>query len=465
MLGTTKQRIVLDLPADESLLTAYRSGDRGAIWQSLRTYLGFPHPVIAGAVPDDLQYPSLDYQLVPGDDMPLPPELLQLAPERLLYVLFADPDQVPGLVANLPRDARAFQDLPIDSFDNWCPSSDWPAFFATRARADALIRAEELARLGLRGRDVNVVMVDQGLSRTRLQQLFPGVSLGFGVTTSVGETQPFKAKPDGHGTMVARNVLSLAPEARLFDVALLPPQIDDVKGYISRALGWLYLVRFIVSVSKGLNLYPGPWVFCNAWGIYDSRTDGGPHPYTTDPNNSYNLAVTAIDMDGHDQVFAAGNGGQFCPVWRCGPDDRGWGRSILGANSHPHVLTVGAARADGVWIGYSSQGPGQPLFLPLQGHGNLVEKPDISAPSQFVEPEDSRALNSGTSAACGLGVGAIAALRSGAPGSALATCAMRDLLRRTASPRGGPWEPRLGYGILDLGEAVNNLSAKAPATS
>ncbi|WP_431267994.1 S8 family serine peptidase [Dankookia sp. P2] len=115
----------------------------------------------------------------------------------------------------------------------------------------------------------------------------------------------------------------------------------------------------------------------NAWGIWDTSQDD-PHPklnYARNLNHPLNKRVAALDGKGIDQVFAAGNRGQFCPPTRCGPQDRGPGRSIHGANSHPRVLTVGAVRADGLWVGYSAEGPG----------ALAAAKPDLCAPTLFRE--------------------------------------------------------------------------------
>jgi hypothetical protein len=212
-----------------------------------------------------------------------------------------------------------------------------------------------------------------------------------------------------------------------------------------------------ISVGGHKKKFPGPWVFCNAWGMYDRRFEAIPGEYSGNPNHLFNRLIK--DVTGtlrHDAIFAAGNCGTFCPNERCGPNDRGIGQSILGANSHRAVLTVGAVRADGIWLGYSSQGPGQPRFR--RPGTTRVEKPDLCAPSHFVEVDDGAWLNSGTSAACGVVTGAVAALRSGFVGkSKPSTEKLREALRQTAAPAGGGWNPRLGHGILDLQAAVTKL--------
>jgi hypothetical protein len=166
-----------------------------------------------------------------------------------------------------------------------------------------------------------------------------------------------------------------------------------------------------------------------------------------------NLITRAVQDNGLDVVFAAGNCGQFCPSQRCGGLDRGPGHSIWGANAHPLVITVGAVRSDETWLGYSSQGPG-PEHL-------AVEKPDICAPSQFCETYDAASLSSGSSASCALTAGAVAALR-GNPKWDQATVtpeAMRAALMGSARKPVGPagWDNRLGYGILDAAATITAL--------
>ena len=368
-----------------------------------------------------------------------------------------------GAVAKSPL-AVAGTDLSLGGFDNWCPQEGWPPLFHTRRRAADLIHADALADKGLFGAGANVVLVDTGYSKARLAPLFPGATLGHGwpvLALPGGSTSlprlPGLAEPRSHGTVVARNVLELAPQARIFDLPTVPERITDVLLYLNVVIAFYLWVITDIDVGIVQSRCPGPWVFCNAWGIYDRRLESIPGQYTNNPTHLFNELIEAVSGSlNHDVVFAAGNCGTFCPNERCGPNDRGIGKSILGANSHPAVLTVGAVRADGLWLGYSSQGPGQPGFLPKSKPGSLlVEKPDLCAPSHFVEIDDSAWLSSGTSAACGVAAGAVVALRSGfATGAQPTTEELREALRQTASPAGGAWNRRLGHGILNLRAAV-----------
>jgi subtilisin family serine protease len=152
--------------------------------------------------------------------------------------------------------------------------------------------------------------------------------------------------------------------------------------------------------------------------------------------------------DGHDVVFGAGNCGEFCPSSRCGPGVQGPGNSIFGANSHPKVLTVGAVNPDKMWLGYSSQGPGQ---------SNLdTNKPDLCAPSEFVENTDAGTANTGTSVSCALAAGVIACLRSrGGPASVPPDELKRILIQTTSDGQG--WNGMTGHGILNAKKAYDAL--------
>jgi subtilisin family serine protease len=199
----------------------------------------------------------------------------------------------------------------------------------------------------------------------------------------------------------------------------------------------------------------------NPWGIYDRRSEYPLGGYTENPLNLFNLLVAVAVLQDIDVVFAAGNCGQFCPDNRCGERDRGPAHSIWGANSLEPVLTVGAVRADDMWLGYSSQGPGQPR-LALG-----AEKPDLCAASQFCEDDDAFSINSGTSAACGLAGGVVAALRSRWDTSSVPPRRLKQILNQTARrPVGVPWSrslrERLGHGVLDAKAVFDELAGLYP---
>jgi subtilisin family serine protease len=117
-----------------------------------------------------------------------------------------------------------------------------------------------------------------------------------------------------------------------------------------------------------------------------------------------------------------------------------------------------------LWLGYSSQGPGQPGFAVF---GPLArDKPDLCAPSQFCETLDAYTTNGGTSAASALAAGVIAALRSNpqwspsaVPPEKLKTILNASARKTTGSPG---WNNRFGNGILDAAAAVQQLQQLPP---
>ncbi|MFC7737300.1 S8 family serine peptidase [Roseomonas sp. GCM10028921] len=464
-------RVMLELPNDPDLREAYRAALSGPSTGMAGLRLRLSRAIDLGGIPFAIvSLPSLTRSFQPSRRHA---ELLGTAPrsaeERLPPLVFSLEVEEPAALERLVAAARAVQgaragiDLPIAAFDSWCPGQDRPPLFHTREAALALIGAPALAAHAppLRGEDVNVVVVDLGLNPSALAAFAPGVNLVGAWAVPQGGLPEWRGAPgdppfDGHGAMVARNLLSLAPAARLFDFPLLPDRVNDVVGWTSWAQAALNEVRADI---KGLlaPLFPGPWVLCNAWGVYDRRQEGvppdDPANYTGNPEHPLNALVADLDsVAGYDQVFAAGNGGQFCPHPLCGPGDTGPGNSILGANSHGAVLTVGAVRADGMWIGYSSQGPGQPGFR--EAGASFSAKPDLCAPSHFAEAGDAAALSTGTSAACGLVAGAVAALRgAGSPCAALSPAGLREHLRSHASrppDAAAGFDLRYGRGILNL---------------
>src|SRR5205823_9370499 len=127
------------------------------------------------------------------------------------------------------------------------------------------------------GHGVNVVVVDEGFSKALLQVRHPGFAYGGGWIVNQ-PTMPVRLPGapvdlNGHGTMIARNIPSIAPRARLFDFPMLPERITNVGGYMLWAYAAFLFVLATIVLWRRLNLVPGPWVFSNAWGIYDRRLE------------------------------------------------------------------------------------------------------------------------------------------------------------------------------------------------
>ena len=259
--------------------------------------------------------------------------------------------------------------------------------------------------------------------------------------------------------MIVRNILDIAPEVAIFDCPMLPPRIAGLRQFLSHAdAAYARMLADIRYLRERDARWRGPWIFVNAWTIYDRQSEHPLGDYTDNPHHRFNRLVARAVDEACDVVFCAGNCGQFSPSARCGAHDRGPGCSIYGANSHPSVLTMGAVRVDGLWLGYSSQGPGQPQLA--------HEKPDLCAPSQFAETYDAGMGNTGSSAACALAAGVVAALRSRWNAQAIPPDALKGILMASArKTEGGAWNGRVGRGVLDAAAAFQAATEHRSARS
>jgi hypothetical protein len=341
--------------------------------------------------------------------------------------------------------------------DHWCPGVANLAVFGHRKDARRTVKASALKSLGLLGQRVNVAIIDEGLDKTQIPAKNWGGGLDHFLDTGLDQ-RAGAALRTSHGMMIARSILDLAPEARLYDVPAVPLSTTPVPVFVSTMHAAYDSLVHVIRQLRLMAQWSGPWVLVNAWGIFDTRTDpSGSYTRNLEPQGHpmINLVTSAVQDDRLDIVFAAGNCGQFCPSLRCGSLDRGPGHSIWGANAHPLVITVGAVRSDETWVGYSSQGPGPETLA--------VEKPDLCAPSQFCENGDAASLSSGTSASCAMTAGVVAALR-GNPAwdqASITPEALRAALIGSARKPAGPtgWDGRMGFGILDAAAAIDRLSA------
>jgi hypothetical protein len=411
---------------------------------------------------------SLDWQAkltqkVPGE---LP------APERLSVSLdIADPADLKQFrravedANNVVGDAAPVlgvgADLSLAESEYFCPASVDQLLFGDRNAAAALTRSKLLQQRGLTGRGVNIVVIDEGFDAAEVS------NFGGGLVNINNGVQP-GATTRGHGLMMVRNIVDAAPDATFYDVPLIPARISNVAGFISDALGGFTQLKQLIEFLSQLAIPPwdGPWILVNAWSIFDRSTEHPHGDYTENPHHPLNVLIDELVDDGIDIIFAAGNCGQFCPDRRCGQLDVGPGNSIFGANSHRRVLTTGAVRTDALWVGSSSEGPGQPCLS--------RRKPDLCAPSYFREVGDafvgnlnepfvgdtgsSYIASTGTSAACGLTAGIVAAIRSGWDQTILPPDKLRYVLNQKARKTEGPnWNERLGHGIIDVGATLAAL--------
>ena len=103
------------------------------------------------------------------------------------------------------------------------------------------------------------------------------------------------------------------------------------------------------------------------------------------------------------------------------------------------VLSIAGVDVNKSRVGYSSQGPGR----------LNAEKPDIASYTHFagsgVYPADG-----GTSAACPVAAGVVAAIRSKYPTSKLSPLQLRSLLFKSAEDKSGTgFDYDYGWGIID----------------
>src|SRR5438067_10215656 len=298
-----------------------------------------------------------------------------------------------------------------------------------------LLSAPALAEAGLDGSGVRVAVVDSGInveflrSRGRSPTLDAAASWAPPrVPTAAGE------HPVAHGSMCAFDVGIAAPNATLLDFAILAGAtsiagaLSDAVAAYGRLLG---LLRDEQAALPAL-------VVTNSWGVFDPGTDfavGSPSNYTDNPRHPFNVIVASLEAAGADILFAAGNCGVECPHGRC----RFASRPITGANSHPKVLSIGGVDVAGERVGYSSQGPGR----------LASQKPDVCAYTHFagsgVKPADT-----GTSAACPVAAGLVAAVRTKHSRQALPPQNLRSLVQRTAHDSGGVgFDFDYGWGVVD----------------
>ncbi len=368
-------------------------------------------------------------------DRALAPETLQEEPGGFLVEIEVEDEEAAEeeLRAKLGDDFGAvFSNPEIGLTPPICPN----AAIGTAADVQLSTNLGPVHGAGHTGGGVRVAIVDEGVSGA-------SVNVVGGWTPRAG-VAPGTAHPNSHGTMCALDVTIAAPHAMVFDFPILSIR-QGMIGLLSDAIrAFAELLAFLLN-------NPGPRVVSNSWAMFSRATDapaGNPQNYSRNPAHPFNLITTALAQAGADVIFASGNCGATCPDQRCGTGDTGPGNSIFGANSHSEVLTVGAVTVHHDLLGYSSQGPGT----------LSSDKPDVTAPSHFNFPGAALPVHAGTSAACPVAAGIVAALRSKPSARGVAPAAIRDAVRQTAShPAGTGWDGDFGHGVIDAGRAWAQL--------
>lgn len=353
-------------------------------------------------------------------------------------------------VKSVMEDPRVFADPRIAPFPTTCIGAP-----AVGGADDVrrLVDVDALAALGMTGEGVAVAIVDTGINMAHLTGKLPGATLDgtFKWAPPGMPVTPGKYAVD-HGTMCAFDALLAAPKATLIDIPLLQsttPGGSSMEGFLSDAIQ-AYSVLMLKKAAAD-------WAYRalvvnNSWGMYHLSWDfpaGHPGRYADNPNHPFNITVGTLARSGADILFAAGNCGKQCPDDRCQSVTTD---TITGANAHPDVLTVAGVDTKRRRVGYSSQGPAIA--------GMKHAKPDIASYTHF---EGSGAFpgepDTGTSAACPVAAGCLAALRSKLGPDILAPHDLSREVRADARhPNGSQgWNRNLGYGILDAVGSARRL--------
>lgn len=320
---------------------------------------------------------------------------------------------------------------------------------------------------GLTGNRVAIAIMDTGISAQHLA----GKNITNAIDSSVvwnalaaisgsNGLVPPGGHPADHGTMCAYDVLIAAPDARLLDYPIMhgftgQPAGSSIGGFLGDVLqAYAHLEAFwSVSFGPSRQNYDA-LVISNSWGVYHPSWDfpaGHPGRYIDNPNHPFNLRVEAMARQNIDIVFAAGNCGSDCPDSRCQGKVT---ETITGANAHPAILTLAGVDIADNRVGYSSQGPA------IAGMGQ-PQKPDVACATHFLGSEAFGAgePDSGTSAACPVAAGCVAALRSQLNQAMFPPAKLFDAIRNTARQPGGQsgWSGDLGFGIVDTDAAAQQL--------
>ncbi|AVZ72776.1 peptidase S8 [Streptomyces lunaelactis] len=357
-----------------------------------------------------------------------------------------------ALTGQQPNIVGVFADAVIESLPT-CP--DHPV--GTWNDVASVLHVTKLHEQGLDGSSVAVAVVDSGINLVHL-----GSS---GVTAAtVDQDRSWSPSsvphlpgrfPVDHGTMCAFNVLIAAPSAHLLDVPVLLSRRREqtvMEGYLSDAIAAYAHLRSTLELMPENNR---SLVVSNSWGPYTPSWDfppGHPGNYSDSLAHPFNQAVAELANAGADVLFAAGNCGRECPDRQCGYSVR----PIVGANSHPQALSIGGVDvAKGGRLGYSSQGPGR----------LARRKPDLCGYTHFLGSQAYGVgkADTGTSTACPVVAGVVAAVRSAWSAKDLSPEEMRALLQRTAhDPSRRGFSDDYGYGTINvpgLLEALQQLQS------
>ena len=414
------------------------------------------HLLAVDGVPFDLEFAPVRLPATvprePSEPGPGPAVVVDPSPERATYILRAEVDDA-QLEALRAHDAVAgvFSDPVVER----CLTCIDSPPLGTDADVESLLGVAGLRACAMDGAGVLVAIVDTGLNIEYLEGKGKTPKFLAEASWGYGGQLPLGAMPVDHGTMCAFDACIGAPACTLLDVALLRPFGGGLQSLLSDAVRAYSHLRDVISGPLRPAGFKG-LVVSNSWGMFHPSWDlpkGDAGNYSDNPNHPFNRAVAALEALGADIVFAAGNCGPQCPDSRCSGVST---NAIYGANGHPGVLSVAGVDTQRERVGYSSIGPGR-----------LAErKPDISGYTHFKGSEVFES-DGGTSAACPIVAGVVAAVRSKralTPGDAATSpAAIRELVTSTAADLGATgYDFEHGHGVVSAA-ALADLLCDGPA--
>ncbi len=317
----------------------------------------------------------------------------------------------------------------------------------------SLLHTTDLASAGLTGNGVALAIVDTGINAAHVDQVRGGT---FTIDTArswnpQGVTGTAGQFPLEHGTMCAFDALIAAPQASYLDIPVMLSTRSGgstLDGLLSDAVAAYAHLRTVLTDQPAATR---ALVVSNSWGSFSPEWDfpvGQPGNYSDNPNHPFNVIVASLESAGADILFAAGNCGRDCPDARCQYPDH----PICGANSSPSVLSIGGVDTNGQRVGYSSQGPGR----------LSDKKPDVCTYTHFSGSQVDGDTDTGTSTACPVAAGLVAAIRTTHSATALPPAQLRTLIQNTAThhdPSGFDYD--YGYSAIDAEALLTDLQKAA----
>lgn len=367
------------------------------------------------------------------------------------FIEAESPDDIPAEVNGAP----IYSDPKIEPFPITCGGTA-PVGNATSVATRLAV--SQLAAKGLNGTNVAIAIMDTGINLAHLAAVLgttPRFDAANSWTAASSTTLPGRYPVD-HGTMCAFDALIAAPNATLLDYPILSSSVPggNITGRsISAALlGFSHLLTtWAVAFAPGGTRQYSALVVNNSWGIFHPSWDfpaGHPGRYCDNRNHPFHVLVGALANAGADVLFAAGNCGAQCPDGRCQGRTT---QTIMGANAYSEVFTLAGCDTNDQRVGYSSQGPSIP--------GLVLQKPDATSYTHFLGSKafGPNSPDSGTSTACPVAAGCVAALRTRLVPAATPPANLFAQLRATAKmvPGQTGWNGDYGYGILDPVSAAN----------